>query len=131
MRLTALDFLRGLFSQLAVEGDTRIPLKNKGFHQAMIQTSSWLQVNAASYGVKPDFQFVNNSGGRSYAVRTALAGLLNEHLLAQEGKGWDALVFGTHPDYARSLVRKLPGGEPLFRAAAKEFRSRYPLKADA
>ena len=131
VRLTAVDFLRGLFCQLAVEGHTRIPFKDKqGFHRAMFSTSAWLQKKAGSYGVRPDFQFVNNSGYRSYAVRTALATLLSEQLLALEGKGWDVIAFGTGADYARSQLRRLPGGETLYREAAKEFLGHYQIKAD-
>lgn len=127
-QLSTADAMRGLLSQLAVEGYRVIPYHNKPFHLAMIATSSWLQKKAGSYGIQPQAWFVRNSSGQSFAVRYALGVLWAEGLIRIEGKSWDTLVYATYVDYARHIVHKTPGGEPFFQGGTTEFLSHYPIE---
>ena len=127
--LSAVEFMRGLVSQLAADNYSVIPYEDKRkFHGAMIELSDWLHRKASAFGVEPNFHYANNQGGFSFAVKSALLALSQEELLLPLGRSWVALLYNTDQSYAKRVVSKTPGGMGLYRAAEQEFLKLYPFE---
>lgn len=120
--LTLDQFMSGLLAGLALEGQRVVSIKGEAFYERVVNVFRLLESRKEHYGLETTFWIAQHRfHGDSPAVRQAISGAVKSHLVSLDNPEYQDMRLRITPEQARVLLKRIPGGEQLYRELAREF----------
>lgn len=130
-RLTADDFLTGVFSALSLKEWRTISLKQDRFDNALAHVFETLKAVASERGVELRFRIkLHRIHGDSQTIRDAITSAVQRDLISLDNPEFQNVRLKIVKNEAEDYLDSVPGGQELFMQLADEFVSQYE-SADA
>jgi len=120
--LTLDQFMSGLLAGLALEDRRVVSIKGDAFYARVVNVFNRLEERKGDFDVEPTFWITQHPfHGDSPAVRQAISGAVKSNLVSLDNPEYQDMRLRITPAQARTLLRRIPGGEDLYRELAREF----------